>query len=386
MLDNRVEGAEEAVAGDMPRDSQFGYLFSGFDAHTVAHEVGHGIFNLQHIFNYDFSEDSKKGVLNNNLMNYPGGAHLIKFQWDAVHAPGIVWGLFERDEDAMKIVAKFSSEANRKLFEKINKELIKMPFYNEVYQYIEKETNVTYAFTEDMASIAPKSYTNRLGAATPLRFGDLDMVFRNFNMEVINFAFVDDEKKEVISMDDMFQLKTKPWFHGFILLKMDKEESNLKGTIFHELNHAAQFILYSNNRYPFNEATLEVETRMIMFYSAFKNASEDIRKDGNKMKEHFKKFYGMTSVRSDFAVFLGDALLMHQHLGKEYSYDEVYNICYKYFSSRVKNEKPNDADQEQFDTLMLELSRTLRKDFGYSFGYNSFKPNYYLLDMLNPLN
>ena len=34
-------------------------------------------------------------------MEYQGGTNLVKLQWDAIHAPGLVIGLFETDEDAM---------------------------------------------------------------------------------------------------------------------------------------------------------------------------------------------------------------------------------------------------------------------------------------------
>ncbi|QPH39446.1 hypothetical protein [Pedobacter endophyticus] len=86
------------LAGDMPRGKQFGYLFSGADGNTAAHEIGHGVFKLEHTFKkYGFSASDLVG----NMMNYPPGAGLTKFQWDAIHAPGIVIGVFEGDEDAM---------------------------------------------------------------------------------------------------------------------------------------------------------------------------------------------------------------------------------------------------------------------------------------------
>jgi hypothetical protein len=90
------------VEGDMPRAKQFGYLFSSSDvnklAHVAAHEVGHGLFLLRHTFDgYDMEENA----LPDNLMDYAGGEKLAKLQWDVMHDPGIVLGVFERDEDAM---------------------------------------------------------------------------------------------------------------------------------------------------------------------------------------------------------------------------------------------------------------------------------------------
>lgn len=86
------------IKGDMPRGKQFGYLFKGADGNTVAHEIGHGIFCLEHTFKkYGFD----KADLQGNVMNYPPGDKFTKFQWDAIHAPGVVIGIFEDDEDTM---------------------------------------------------------------------------------------------------------------------------------------------------------------------------------------------------------------------------------------------------------------------------------------------
>lgn len=90
--------------GDMPRDSRMGYLFPSYDARTIAHEIGHGVFNLKHPFAKGIlTNQFNKGELKDNLMDYPVGTGLAKLQWDALHAPGIVIGLFEKDGDAMII-------------------------------------------------------------------------------------------------------------------------------------------------------------------------------------------------------------------------------------------------------------------------------------------
>lgn len=90
---------DKLIAGDMPRNQQFGYIFTGAGADigkTIAHELGHGAFHLRHTFDgYGFAE----AELKDNLMNYKEGERLTKFQWNAVHDPGIVWGIFETDGD-----------------------------------------------------------------------------------------------------------------------------------------------------------------------------------------------------------------------------------------------------------------------------------------------
>jgi len=97
----------------MPRSKQFGYLFTktalqlGDKAiyRTIAHEIAHGAFHLNHTFdsNYQIAEGTT-----NNLMDYTSGTDLVKHQWDAIHDPGLVVGMFEKDEEgAMKIIPEF---------------------------------------------------------------------------------------------------------------------------------------------------------------------------------------------------------------------------------------------------------------------------------------
>jgi hypothetical protein len=96
----KVTGAE-GVAGDMPRGKQFGYLFPGADARTVAHEIGHGAFNLEHPFDRPLRGQFDKGQLAHCLMDYASGTEFCKLEWDAINAPGLVIGLLETDEGGM---------------------------------------------------------------------------------------------------------------------------------------------------------------------------------------------------------------------------------------------------------------------------------------------
>lgn len=97
---------DKNITGDMTRSKQFGYLFTGAVGHgkaadeaisrTIAHELSHGIFHLNHTFDtqYQIAKASTQ-----NLMDYTDGTDLVKHQWDAIHDPGIVIGMFERDEE-----------------------------------------------------------------------------------------------------------------------------------------------------------------------------------------------------------------------------------------------------------------------------------------------
>ena len=87
-----------AVLGDMPRGSQFGYLFTGTDqraldsnelSRLVAHELGHGLFTLQHTFDAEYGNKRSKGKTD-NLMDYASGTALLAFQWNILSSPALL--------------------------------------------------------------------------------------------------------------------------------------------------------------------------------------------------------------------------------------------------------------------------------------------------------
>ncbi|GHU89942.1 hypothetical protein FACS1894155_07630 [Bacteroidia bacterium] len=104
---NKGQIEDSNPSGDMPRGKQFGYLFTangGDIAWTTAHELGHGLFRLQHTFDGEYGGTAKS--LKNqtdNLMDYGSGTHLAKWQWDEIHDPALLVNPFEGDEDAMAI-------------------------------------------------------------------------------------------------------------------------------------------------------------------------------------------------------------------------------------------------------------------------------------------
>ena len=100
-LKNAIEGEEETgLLGDMPVGSQFGYLLSKNDpdqlTHTIAHELGHGLFQLWHTFSdkYNIPKYSTS-----NLMDYEGGNQLVKYQWDVMHDPQKMLFKWLQDEE-----------------------------------------------------------------------------------------------------------------------------------------------------------------------------------------------------------------------------------------------------------------------------------------------
>ena len=95
----------EDVEGLMPRKSRFGYIFTGNSpngkslARTLAHELGHGLFTLQHSFDDEYGgKQSQKETV--NLMDYTVGAtKLVAFQWNIISNPAPFTAL-DREKDA----------------------------------------------------------------------------------------------------------------------------------------------------------------------------------------------------------------------------------------------------------------------------------------------
>lgn len=124
---NEVAGgtATADLLGKMPQQEQMGFIFIGSGStqsggvptnkeaitRTVAHELAHGVHFLDHTFAEGLKIDphttcsatvTKKDAARNkgNLMDYDcPGVSLYKYQWDQIHDPGHVWGVFKRDDD-----------------------------------------------------------------------------------------------------------------------------------------------------------------------------------------------------------------------------------------------------------------------------------------------
>ncbi|HEY0654200.1 MAG TPA: hypothetical protein VGD65_13770, partial [Chryseosolibacter sp.] len=97
-----IKGTDFRFDAFMPFKRGFGYVFvDKLDDNTekiiqtIAHELGHGAFNLRHTFDqYAIAPRSTQ-----NLMDYNRGQELKKYQWDYVHDPENMIGWFEDDEE-----------------------------------------------------------------------------------------------------------------------------------------------------------------------------------------------------------------------------------------------------------------------------------------------
>ena len=89
-----LEGQNKDLLGEMPRKSRFGYIFTANSynttslVRTIAHEVGHGIFTLQHTFDAEYGKGTQGET--NNLLDYTEkGKELAAFQWNVMASPAI---------------------------------------------------------------------------------------------------------------------------------------------------------------------------------------------------------------------------------------------------------------------------------------------------------
>ena len=90
--------------GYMPKKRPYGFVFSGPHhgrneelAKTIAPELGHGLFRLEHTFQ---TYPALTRGSTNNLMDYDElGTQLQKYQWDYVHNPQAMLGWFQDEED-----------------------------------------------------------------------------------------------------------------------------------------------------------------------------------------------------------------------------------------------------------------------------------------------
>jgi hypothetical protein len=93
----------------MPRGGKFGYIHcQGLNseslAQILAHELMHGQFLLRHTFDDKYANGLKQGVNPTNLMDYKGGRHIAKWQWDQIYDPAITTSLIKYDEEGELVV------------------------------------------------------------------------------------------------------------------------------------------------------------------------------------------------------------------------------------------------------------------------------------------
>jgi hypothetical protein len=90
------------IAGYMPLSYNVGFIYGLPSNNTIAHELGHGAFNLYHTF-ADKNNIAPEGATQ-NLMDYAGGTELWHYQWDLIHDPESMALAFLQDESEAEMV------------------------------------------------------------------------------------------------------------------------------------------------------------------------------------------------------------------------------------------------------------------------------------------
>ena len=109
MFDKSPVKGDRNIIGFMPRGGQYGYvhcskLSSEELATILAHELMHGQFLLRHTFDDKYKAGLKAGVNPDNLMDYKGGTHIAKWQWDQIYDPAITTSLIKYDEEGEFVI------------------------------------------------------------------------------------------------------------------------------------------------------------------------------------------------------------------------------------------------------------------------------------------
>ncbi|MEQ9307734.1 MAG: hypothetical protein RJQ14_27740, partial [Marinoscillum sp.] len=150
-LVHRAENS--AKKGYMPRKKQWGFVFTGSHSNkadimtTIAHELGHGVYRLEHTF-------SEKGLPQNdteNLMDYGGGRELYKYQWDYVHDPASTVTLFDDEEEGAYVAMSeeefdyFFAEVEPIMNEEDSEVKSTIRKLKEIYEFFEKCNDENWA-------------------------------------------------------------------------------------------------------------------------------------------------------------------------------------------------------------------------------------------------
>ena len=83
--------------GFMPLGGQYGYVYKSKDKNTPAHELGHGVFRLEHPWSNKLIKTPQAAT--NLLMDYAGGAELSHFDWKQINEPKLKLYTFQKQEE-----------------------------------------------------------------------------------------------------------------------------------------------------------------------------------------------------------------------------------------------------------------------------------------------
>jgi len=87
---------------------QYGFIYDYRTARAVAHELGHGEFNLPHTFAKPFIKEQGS---TDNLMDYSNGTELWKHQWKLIQNPSSMLFKFLQDEGGAEMISSIDKDS-----------------------------------------------------------------------------------------------------------------------------------------------------------------------------------------------------------------------------------------------------------------------------------
>ena len=168
-----LETQPKDLLGEMPRRSRFGYIFSGNSpnggvsdlSHTIAHELGHGLFTLQHTFDDEYGGTKSQGQTR-NLMDYASGKELAAFQWNIISNPAVFTALDKKKDGELGKQGRIWLTPDWEPFVcDVSNELVSIP------QEIPNGTigGIRYGGQVYTYRSAQKAYVNTTGASLPIQ-------------------------------------------------------------------------------------------------------------------------------------------------------------------------------------------------------------------------
>ena len=133
--------------GFMPLGGQYGYAYKSKDKNTPAHELGHGVFRLEHPWSNKLIKTPRAST--NLLMDYAGAAELSHFDWKQINDPKIKIYAFQKQTEGEALDKEFILHEDGYFITPSNK-LIKLPkgtriiFYCNIPQ--KYQNNVLHGF------------------------------------------------------------------------------------------------------------------------------------------------------------------------------------------------------------------------------------------------
>ena len=321
-----------SVSGYMPRGYNCGFIYDGGSEHTIAHELGHGIAGLEHVFS-----DSKSSGNTANLMDYSSGEELWHFQWDQIQDPSRVWMKWNKaEEEGENLKININDKDDLKKFYLIVSELKHTSFFNIIYNISEKTD--TYYDVRDMKVTIQNINSLKQNSNGQFVRAENDTLFDIWIFSYIRRAGEEDNPHRI----ELFSSKNTH------LSKNHKGNAFASGsTIFEEFFHAAHFeYLKSISKYNKNTQHTQTETE-VEFAQAFIYYLMTLNKD--TYKNSFSNAFDGYNILDNFTNY--QLISVFQKINKKQTLSDDDKIIIKDTMHEILKRKKNDYKSLDINSL-----------------------------------